>query len=250
MSERTIRLVREGFPERMALDTAVSRVALAQAAAPLGLETLRLSVPGRAVAFGKHDGVSAGFDQAVVAARTAGFQAFIRLAGGRAAVFHEQSVAMSWTMPAEHPIEGIRTRFAAVAGVLTDAMVSLGIPAEIGALPGEYCPGDYSIHVGPVKVAGLGQRLARSAAHVGGVIVVGNGAAVGEVLVPVYGALDLDWDPGTAGALTDTIPGIEPETVIDAIVAKIEMVATIERVPLAAETVAEATALAHDFEPG
>ena len=250
MPERTIRLVREGFPDRMALDTAVSRVLLSEAAVPLGPETLRLSVPGRAVAFGKHDVVSAGFDQAVAATREAGFQPFVRLAGGRAAVFHEQSVAMSWTMPDEHPIEGIRARFVAVAGALTDAMVSLGIPAEIGALPGEYCPGDYSIHVGSVKVAGLGQRLARSASHIGGVIVVGNGAAVADVLVPVYKALRLDWDPETAGALTDTVAGRDPETVIEAIVARVATDATIEEARLAPETVAEASTLAGDFEPG
>ena len=250
MPERTIRLVREGFPDRMALDTAVSRVLLSEAAVPLGPETLRLSVPGRAVAFGKHDVVSAGFLQAVAATRAAGFQPFIRLAGGRAAVFHEQSVAMSWTMPDEHPIEGIRARFVAVAGAVTDALVSLGIPAEIGALPGEYCPGDYSIHVGTGKVAGLGQRLSRSAAHIGGVVVVGNGAAVADVLAPVYKALRLDWDPETAGALTDTVAGIDPETVIEAIVAQVATDATIEEARLAPETVAEASALAGDFEPG
>lgn len=250
MPERTIRLVREGFPERMTLDTAVSRVLLSQAAAAPGPETLRLSVPGRAVAFGKHDVVSAGFDQAVAATRAAGFQPFVRLAGGRAAVFHEQSVAVSWTMPDKHPIEGIRTRFAAVAGALTNAMVSLGISAEIGPLPGEYCPGDYSIHVGSVKIAGLGQRLVRSAAHVGGVIVVGNGAAVGDVLVPVYKAMRLDWNPETVGALTDTVAGIDPETVIEAIVAQLGTEATIEEVTLAPETVAAASALAADFEPG
>jgi hypothetical protein len=80
------------------------------------------------------------------------------------------------------------------------------------------------------------------------VIVVGNGAAVADVLVPVYKALRLDWDPETAGALTDTVAGIDPETVIEAVVAQVATDATIEEARLAPETIGEASTLAGDFE--
>ncbi len=250
MSERTIRLVREGFPDRMTLDTAVSSALLSEAAQGAPFETLRLSVPGRSLAFGRHDAVSPGFADAVEAARAAGFEPFVRLAGGRAAIFHQRTVAISWTIPDRRPIDGIRTRFAAVAGLLVAAFRTLGIPAEIGAIPGEYCPGAFSIHVGAGKVAGIGQRLARSAAHVGGVIVVDDGDVVRRVLVPVYEALGLDWDPSTAGALSDTIPGLEPGVIIDAIVDRLAGDAEIAEETLSGHIIEIAEERAPDFAPG
>ena len=249
MPERTIRLVRDGLPDRMSLDTAVSRVLLTDASRGEHAETLRLTVPGPSVAFGKHDAVSQGFPAAVSAAREVGFEPFIRLAGGRAAVFHERSVAMSWVMPDRAPLEGIRARFSAVAHVLVDAFASLGIDAGIGAVPGEYCPGDFSIHVGRTKVAGIGQRLTRSAAHIGGVVVTGDGDAIRRGLIPVYEALELDWDPSTAGALSDTAPGVDPDAVIDAIVNRLRAEFTVEEASLSSQTVAAAEGLVADFTP-
>jgi lipoate-protein ligase A len=249
MPERTIRLVRDGFADRMSLDTAVSRVLLTNASRSEHTELLRLTVPGSSVAFGKHDAVSHGFPAAVAAARDAGFEPFVRLAGGRAAVFHQQTVAMSWVIPDGNPVEGIRARFSAAAGVLADAFVSLGIDAEIGPVPGEYCPGDFSIHVGKTKVAGLGQRLTRSAAHIGGVVVTGDGDAIRRALIPVYEALELDWDPSTAGALSDTVPGVDPDAVIDAIVNRLRTEFTVEEASLSSQTVAAAEGLVADFTP-
>jgi len=247
MPERTIRLVRDGFPGRMSLDTAVSRVLLGDADRGSRTETLRLTIPGRSIAFGKRDVSTRGFSTAVAATRAAGFEPFVRLAGGRAAAFHEGTVAISWVVPVESPIEGIRARFAAVANVLVDAFGSLGIEAAIGAVPGEYCPGDFSIHVGTAKVAGIGQRLTRSAAHIGGVIVVDGAGDVRNALVPVYDALGLEWDPATVGALVDSTPGLRPGTVIDAIVTRLQEEFVVEEESLSADTVAAAETLITQF---
>jgi lipoate-protein ligase A len=249
MPERTIRVIRDGFPNHLSLDTAVSRVLLNEASRGEHVETLRLTVPGSSVAFGKHDVVSPGFPAAVAAAKDAGFEPFIRLAGGRAAVFHDRSVAISWVMPDPSPVAGIRARFSAVAGVLVDAFASLGIDAAIGPVPGEYCPGDFSIHVGKTKVAGIGQRLTRSAAHIGGVVVTGNGEAIRRALIPVYEALELDWDPSTAGALSDTAPGVDPDAVIDAIVSRLRTEYAVEEASLSSQTVAAAEELVAEFTP-
>jgi hypothetical protein len=43
---------------------------------------------------------------------------------------------------------------------------------------------------------------------VGGVIVVEGGDRVRDVLIPVYDALGLAWDPATVGALADEVPGL------------------------------------------
>ena len=232
----------------MALDTAVSRVLLMEASRPGAPETLRISIPGRAVAFGKRDALSPGFAKAVIAARNAGFEPFLRLAGGRAAVFHEGTVAIAWTIPDQRPIDGIRDRFAAVSGLVVDALGALGVSAAVGAVPGEYCPGEFSVHAGPAKVAGVGQRLTKSAAMIGGVVVVERGDLVRGALVPVYDALGLEWDPNTAGALSDTVPGIEPSEVIRAMIDRLGNRGPVETASLTGEVINAAQAMRAEFD--
>jgi hypothetical protein len=100
--------------------------------------------------------------------------------------------------------------------------VSLGVDAHTGEVPGEYCPGDYSINArGATKVAGLGQRIIKGASHIGGVIVVGDSARVRDVLIPVYAALGLEWDPATTGSVVDEVGAIRFEDVAGAIRAEL-----------------------------
>jgi len=183
-----------------------------------GTDVVRLSIPGRAVAFGRQDEVRPGFEAAVRAAGRLGFEPVLRLAGGRAAVFHEGTVAVSISFVEERPRETIHERFVLVAQAIADAIRSVGSVAVIGELPGEYCPGRYSIHDGARKVAGLGQRLGRSSAHVGGVVVVEDSGLINEVLIPIYEHLDYDWNPRTTGAVSTTSP-TSPAEMIDAIAA-------------------------------
>ena len=197
MTRPVLRLVTDSFPDDPALDTAVSRALLERVGAGELPETLRLARPGPMVAFAKQDSIAAGYGAAVEAARAHGFEAVLRMAGGRAAVFHEGTLELAHAVPDPDPRPGIHERFRATAELLTHA---LGADARIGEIPGEYCPGGYSINLGGrVKVAGIGQRLIRGAAHVGAVVAACGGARIAEVLVPVYGALGLDFDPATAG---------------------------------------------------
>ncbi|MFO7548272.1 MAG: hypothetical protein R6X29_05295, partial [Acidimicrobiia bacterium] len=64
---------------------------------------------------------------------------------------------------------------------------------------------------------GVGQRLVRGAAHVGGVVVVDGSGHIREVLEPVYRALGLDWNPATVGDLASEAPGVDLEVVRTAI---------------------------------
>ena len=203
------------------LDTALSRALLRQVGDGVIGPTLRLTPARRIVAFGKHDTLAPGYAAAVQAGLDQGFEPVLRLAGGRAAVFHEGTIAFSWTIPTENPTAGIHQRFQTIADLMVRAFARLGIPSQIGAVPGEYCPGAYSISVSPDrKVMGVGQRLAARAAHVGGVVVVRNGAAVRNVLVPVYAALELTWRPDTAGSLADAAPGVTVSGTAEAILAE------------------------------
>jgi octanoyl-[GcvH]:protein N-octanoyltransferase len=208
----SLTLIRDGFPGP--LDVALSHAILSSVSEGETGATLRLHVPGAIVAFGRSDRVTPGYAAAVRAAEAHGFAAVERLAGGRAAVFHESTIAFSLALPLEDPRSGIQERFEMVAGIMAGAFTDLGIDARIGELAGEYCPGEWSVNVaGKVKVMGVGQRLVRHAAHIGGVVVVDEGHRIRDVLVPVYRALGLDWDPRTAGSLADRSPGITMDLV-------------------------------------
>lgn len=212
-------LIDEGFPDPPAMDVAVSHSILESVSRGDMGGVFRLHVPATVVAFGLADRVVPGYRHAVRAAEAHGYGAVERLAGGRAAVFHERTLAFSWAVPDPEPRANIRERFEAISSVMVEAFETLGIDARVGEVPGEYCPGKWSVNVGGrVKVMGVGQRLVRGAAHVGGVVVVEHGHRVRDVLIPVYRALGLDWDPRTAGALADRSPGIDTPLVARAII--------------------------------
>jgi octanoyl-[GcvH]:protein N-octanoyltransferase len=169
-------------------------------------ETLRLARPSAVIAFAKRDAVAPGYAEAVEAARLAGFGAVLRLAGGRAAVFHEGALELAHAAPDPEPRAGIRLRFEATAQLIARALRELGVDARVGELPGEYCPGRWSVNAGGErKLAGIGQRVIAGGSHTGAVIVVEDAARVRRALEPVYRALGLDWDPATVGAVVDEL---------------------------------------------
>ena len=247
---RRFTLVTDPYPDHPALDVAVSHSTLSAVARGDIQGVFRLHVPGPVLAFGRADRLQPGYPTAVRAAQANGFAAVERMAGGRAAVFHEETLAFAWALPEPEPREGIRERFETMAGLMVEAFQGLGIDARIGELPGEYCAGGWSVNVGGrVKVMGIGQRLVRGAAHVGGVVVVDDSERIRDVLIPVYRALQLDWDPRTCGALADRSPGLDKGKVIAAIIAA--MSKRFELVPgeLPASVLDEARSLVPDHLP-
>jgi lipoate-protein ligase A len=233
------------FPGRAAFDVAVSRALLRDVARGRAPETLRLYRPDAVMAFSTTDLRRPGFGEALAAARGVGFDAALRLAGGSAAVFHPQTLAFAWCTPEAEPRDGIRARFERIAGLVIRALQGLGVDARVGAVPGEYCPGAYSVNAGGGrKLMGVGQRIVRGAAHVGGVIVVRDRALASRGLAPVYRALGLDYDPRATGCVEDEAPGATLEIVRDALLAEVARQREVLRVPLAPETLAGAS----DFE--
>lgn len=204
------------------IDTAVSHALLRRVARGATSESLRLYRPDDALLFSSLDARRPGYAQAVELARAAGFEPVVRLAGGHAAAFLTSSVAFAWATPDPDASLRIRPRFERLAGWIVAALRRLGLDARIGELPGEYCPGEFSVHVGGrFKVMGVGQRVVRGGAHVGGVVTVGETARLRDVLAPIYAALELPFAPGTAGGLADVVPGITAEDVIGSIAAVI-----------------------------
>jgi lipoate-protein ligase A len=152
-------------------------------------------------------------------ARAAGYEPVIRLAGGHAAVFLETSMAFAWASADPNAPLHISDRFERLTGWIVAALEHLGLDARIGEVPGEYCPGEYSVNIaGRVKVMGVGQRVIRGGAHVGGVLTVAQSEQLREILVPIYEALEFDFRPETAGGIADFDAALTPDDVISALV--------------------------------
>jgi octanoyl-[GcvH]:protein N-octanoyltransferase len=217
-----LQLLRDGCPPRAALGTAVSAAILQRVVSGELPETGRLGRPGRIVTFGRRDAVSDGYPAAVQAAGEAGYEAVNRIAGGRAAAYNGEALNLSRAHRDPSPAGATRARFEAMAELVRDALASLGVDARIGEVPGEYCPGAFSVSAGGrLKLAGIGQRLIKGAAHVGCVIVAGGGAELRSVLAPVYEALEIEWDPATAGSIDEVVPGVTTAQVEAAVLAQL-----------------------------
>jgi lipoate-protein ligase A len=237
----------ESFPARPAYDTAVSRALLVAVGEGRSAAALRLYEPGDAVAFSLLDRVQPGFGEAVAAARARGFEAMLRLAGGRAAVFTRQTLGFAWCVPDADPRASIGTRFEEIAHVIAAALQQLGVDARVGAVPGEYCPGDHSVNArGQTKLMGVGQRIVKGAAHVGGVIVLGASHRVRDVLVPVYECMGFAWDPASVGSIEDEVGAVPREAVIEALLAQLAKRHDLERAPLAEGLLAAAGNAEHE----
>jgi len=221
-AQKPLRLIRRSFADRPAFGTAVSEAILIRVAAGELPATFRLHRPARELAFAKQDRVASGFAAAIEAAREGGFEPVLRLAGGRAAVFHEGTLAIAWSQPDPRPVARVQDRFRQAAEIVTAALRAVGVDARTGEIPGEWCPGAWSVSArDEVKLAGIGQRMIAGAAHIGAVVVVEGSDLVREALDPVYRALDVDWDPGTVGSVADEVPGVGLADVEAALIAEL-----------------------------
>jgi octanoyl-[GcvH]:protein N-octanoyltransferase len=240
-----LRLLQDSFADDPALDAAVSRALMLRVAAGELPETLRIARPGTTVAFAKRDAVAPGYESAVRAAREQGFEATLRLAGGRAAIFHDGTMEIGHAVPDDEPRAGIHTRFQHTADRLARALATLGVDARVGEIAGEYCPGRYSVNArGAVKLAGIGQRVVGGGSHTGVVLVVEGEDRINGVLEPVYAALGLDWEPAATGSVRTESSGATWESVRDAIVTEYAREYDIVEGELDEETLALAKELA------
>jgi octanoyl-[GcvH]:protein N-octanoyltransferase len=215
-----VRLLRDSFPDPPALDIAVSHALLTRVARGEVEPSIRLYRPAPTLAFGRLDAMRPGFAEAGEAARDAGFQPIVRLAGGHAAAYHEQSLIYEEIVAQPDVTAGLHDRFRDAADLLAGALASLGVETHVGEIPGEYCPGAYTVSsAGRLKLVGSAQRAVRGGALLSAFILVGGGDRLRGALFDVYRALELAWRPATAGALADVAPGITTEAVEAAVLA-------------------------------
>lgn len=171
---------------------------------------LRLYRPEPTVAFGQRDERMPGFAAAAQACREEGFTPLVRRAGGRAAAYHQGSLVLDHIEPDPDPIRHSQARFTEFGELLREALEAAGVSARLGPIPGEYCPGEHSIHGVSaelpdlrIKLIGTAQRVISSGWLFSSSIIVEDGGPIRRVLSRAYEALGIPWDPLTAGAITD-----------------------------------------------
>ena len=134
---------------------------------------LRLHRPLPTAAFSGRETRLPGFPAATRAARRLGFEPQVRTVGGQLAPLHEDTLLVDLIAEDANPQGGIRDRFDAVSAAVARALRGLGVPAGVGEVPGEYCPGEFSVHAAHrVKLAGIAQRVTRWGYLVSTVIVL------------------------------------------------------------------------------
>ncbi|HEY1518437.1 MAG TPA: hypothetical protein VGF91_18565 [Solirubrobacteraceae bacterium] len=192
-----------------ALDVAMGHALLELVATGRRGPVLRSYRPQPTVAFGRRDRFLPGFSRAVAAAQSLGFAPVVRGAGGRAAAYDEGCLVFDEIMPAADSMSGIPARFSEEAERQARALRTLGVDARVGEVPGEYCPGEFSVNArGQTKLIGAAQRIVRGAWLLSTVVVVDSAPRVRAVLEDVYAELGLDWDPATTGSVAHEVPGV------------------------------------------
>lgn len=191
------------------LDLALSTALLEMVARGERGPALRVYAPLPTVAFSRRDTFLPGFARAAALARARGFAPVIRAAGGRAAAYDEGCLIVDEIMPAADSMGEIRERFAEGARLQAGALNSLGVDARVGEVPGEYCPGEFSVNArGETKLIGSAQRIIRGGWLFAAVVVVSSAERLRPVLEDVYDALGLDWVPATTGSVGAEAAGV------------------------------------------
>ncbi|MER7080420.1 hypothetical protein SAMN02982929_01459 [Saccharopolyspora kobensis] len=199
-----------GVDSDQALEVAVAHAMLRRVSDGETGAGVRIYRPsGRVVAFGRRDTLLPGFPDAVRAVREAGFTPVVRAPGGRAVAYTERSLVVDHVGPDPGYLSGMEDRFTGYAELWADVLRKHGVEAQIGAVPGEYCPGAHSVNArGRVKLVGTAQRLVRGAWLFSAVVIFDHTEVLRPLLTEVYRLLDLPFDDDSVGSVVDESPGL------------------------------------------
>ena len=186
--------------------------------------TVSITPSTRHVGVTRRDTHRPGFDAAVRAANEEGYPVLVRGAGGGATAADLGTLGFSVIRPTapEERWKGTRERYDEAAALVLGAFSRLGFDAaEVGEVRDEFCPGDHSIRVGTfdagMKLVGIAQRVTKSAASVGGIVLVHGDGELARVLGRVYGALGLPFRPASVGSLRRAGSAARVEAVVKAL---------------------------------
>lgn len=163
-----------------------------------------------------------GFAAACRAARVRGFEPVVRPTGGRA-VAYDPSCLVVDVIEAER--SGRRDSAAAFIDIgdrFVQALRDVSVDARLGPVPGEYCPGDYSVNArAAVKLVGTAQRATRGARLISASLPLGQTGALVDVLEAVNAALAFPWDTSTFGSVGLEAPSILPGAAERAVIERV-----------------------------
>jgi octanoyl-[GcvH]:protein N-octanoyltransferase len=152
----------------------------------------------------------------VESVRRRGFTPFVRPVGGRLACYDEGSLVLDVWLRCPDPRPGTTARFRLLADAIGAGLRRLGVDARTGAVPGEYCPGDWSVNAGGArKLVGTGQRLTRDAVLLTAVVVVGRPEPLADAMTEAYDHLGLAFDPRSVGAVAHEARGVTLDDVVE-----------------------------------
>jgi len=179
-------------------------------------EWVRIYVPEPTAAFSRRDTFRPGFAHAVRAVRARDFEPVLRPQGGTLAAYHRGSVIIDHVVREPDAKAGLQERFRHYSSVHAQALVRLGLDARVGELPGEYCPGEFSVNAAGVgKIVGSAQRLTRDGWVFSTVVQVTGSETTRDVVTTAYRMLGYELDPATVRAIEDFVPGVSVEGVVD-----------------------------------
>lgn len=207
-------------------------------------EIIRIYRPAPTAAFSRRDSRRPGFARAAQAAGELGFLPVIRPQGGQLAAYHRGSVVIDHVVRTPNPTVGLKDRFEHFATLHADVLSTFGLDARIGELPGEYCPGAYSINVaGATKIVGSAQRITRDGWLFSTIIQVTGSASIRDVLTRAYDEIGYELNSSTIGSVEDYRPGVTADAVGQALISDYSATVDAIRGPLSAEALQEVASM-------
>jgi len=164
-----------------------------------GQPALRVWTPHRQIAFGRRDARTDGYERAREVASEHGYPPVERDVGGRAVAYTGSTLSVVYADP-DADRTAIQSRYETATARFKQALNDLDVDARTGEPDGSFCPGTHSLQADG-KIAGLAQRVSRDAALTAGIVVVRDDESIGEVLAPIYSALDVEFDPASVGSV-------------------------------------------------
>ncbi len=106
-------------------------------------------------------------------------------------------------------LAGMDERFVGYAELWAEVLRGHGVGAQVGAVPGEYCPGAHSVNArGRVKLVGTAQRMVRGAWLFSAVAIFDDAEVLRPLLTDVYRHLGLPFDDDSVGSVVAESPGV------------------------------------------